>query len=158
VDRYHWLLVFHMTGAFLLLGGVVFGGIFSIAAFRRERPSEIVVLFRLVRIAVGSISLGMLLTIVFGLWLVADLEFVKWGDAWVILALVLWVVANALGGIGGRREKTTRELAERHAAEGDAPSAEVRARMRDPVTLALSWGSGLVVLAILAVMIWKPGH
>ena len=115
-------------------------------------------LFRLVRIAVGSISLGMLLTLVFGLWLVADLEFVKWGDAWVILALVLWVVANALGGIGGRREKTTRELAERLAAEGDAPSAELRARMRDPVTLALSWGSGLVVLAILAVMIWKPGH
>jgi hypothetical protein len=30
--------------------------------------------------------------------------------------------------------------------------------MRDPVTLALSWGSGVVVLAILAVMIWKPGH
>jgi hypothetical protein len=30
--------------------------------------------------------------------------------------------------------------------------------MRDPVTLALSWGSGLTVLAILALMIWKPGH
>ena len=158
MDRYHWLLVFHMTGAFLLLGGAVFGGIFNIAALRRERPSEIVVLFRLVRIAVGSISLGMLLTLVFGLWLVADLEFVKWGDAWVIIALVLWVLANALGGIGGRREKTTREFAERLAAEGDAPSAELRARMRDPVTLALSWGSGVVVLAILAVMIWKPGH
>ena len=158
MDRYHWLLVFHMTGAFLLIGGAVFAGIFNIAALRRERPSEIVVLFRLVRIAVGSISLGMLLTLVFGLWLVADLEFVKWGDAWVILALVLWVVANALGGMGGRREKTTRQLAERLAAEGDAPSADLRARMRDPVTLALSWGSGLVVLAILAVMIWKPGH
>ena len=98
------------------------------------------------------------LPLVFGLWLVVDLEFVKWGDAWVIIALVLWVLANALGGIGGRREKTTRELAERLAAEGDAPSAELRARMRDPVTLALSWGSGVVVLAILAVMIWKPGH
>ncbi len=158
MDRYHWLLVFHMTGAFLLIGGAVFAAIFNIAALRRERPSEIVVLFRLVRIAVGSISLGMLLTLVFGLWLVADLEFVKWGDAWVILALVLWVVANALGGMGGRREKTTRQLAERLAAEGDAPSADLRARMRDPVTLALSWGSGLVVLAILAVMIWKPGH
>ena len=158
MDRYHWLLVFHMTGAFLLLGGAVFGGILNIAALRRERPSEIAVLFRLVRIAVSSISVGMLLTLVFGLWLVTDLEFVKWSDTWVILALVLWIASNALGGVGGRREKTTRELAERLAAEGDAPSAELRARMRDPITLALSWGSGVVVVAILAVMIWKPGH
>jgi uncharacterized membrane protein len=158
MDRYHWLLVFHVAGAFLLLGGAVFGGILNVAALRRDRPSEIVVLFRLVRIAVTSISLGMLLTLVFGLWLVADLDFVKLGNAWVIAALILWVVANALGGIGGRREKKTRLLAERLAAEGDAPSADLRAQMRDPLTLALSWSSGIVVVAILALMIWKPGH
>jgi uncharacterized membrane protein len=99
----------------------------------------------------------MVLTIAFGLWLVADLDFVKLGDTWVILALVGWVLANALGGIGGRREKETRLLAERLAAEGDAPSSELRARMHDPVTLALSWGSGVIVIAILALMIWKPG-
>jgi hypothetical protein len=29
--------------------------------------------------------------------------------------------------------------------------------MRDPLTLALSWGSGGVVIGILALMIWKPG-
>jgi uncharacterized membrane protein len=50
-----------------------------------------------------------------------------------------------------------RELAERLAAEGDAPSAELAARLRDPVWLALSWGSGVAVIAILALMIWKPG-
>jgi uncharacterized membrane protein len=158
VDRYQWLLVFHVTGAFLLLGGAVFGGILNVAALRRERPSEIVVLYRLVRIAVSSISIGMLLTLVFGLWLVADLDYAKWSDAWVIAALVLWVVANAMGGIGGRREKATRQFAERLAAEGDASSPELRAKMRDPLTLALSWGSGVVVVAILAIMVWKPGH
>jgi uncharacterized membrane protein len=157
VDRYHWLLVFHMAGAFLVLGGAVFGGVLNVFALQRERPSEVVTLFRMVRIAVASISAGMTLTIVFGLWLVADLDFVEWSDAWVIVALVLWVAANALGGAGGRREKATRELAQRLAAEGDAPSSELRARMRDPLTLALSWSSGVAVLAILAVMIWKPG-
>jgi hypothetical protein len=30
-------------------------------------------------------------------------------------------------------------------------------RLSDPVWLALSWGSGIVVVAILALMIWKPG-
>jgi uncharacterized membrane protein len=158
VDRYQWLLVFHVTGAFLLLGGAVFGGVLNVAALRRERPSEIVVLYRLIRIGVACISIGTGLTIVFGLWLVADLDYVKWSDAWVIVALVLWVLANALGGIGGRREKATRELAERLASGGDAPSAELQARMRDPLTLVLSWGSGVVVVAILAIMIWKPGH
>ena len=157
MGRYQWLLVFHMTGAFLLLGGAVFAGILNAAAMRSERPSEVVVLYRLVQIAVRAISLGMLLTIAFGIWLVADLDFVKWSNTWVILALVGWVLANALGGIGGRREKATRQLAERLAAEGDEPSGELRARMRDPLTLALSWGSGIVVIGILALMIWKPG-
>jgi uncharacterized membrane protein len=158
VDRYHWLLVFHMTGAFLVVGGAVFGGILNVFALKRERPSEVVVLYRLVRIAVVAIGIGMTVALIFGLWLVADLDFVKWSNAWVIIALILWVVANALGSAGGRREKETRALAERLAADGDTATAELRSRMRDPVTLALSWGSGLAVLAILALMIWKPGH
>jgi uncharacterized membrane protein len=158
VDRYHWLLVFHMAGALLILGGAVFAGILNAAALRRERPSEIVVLYRLARIAVGAISVGLPVVLVFGIWLVADLDFVKWSNTWIILALVGWVLAGALGGAGGKREKETRLLAERLATEGDAPSPELHMRMRDPVTLALSWGSGVVVLGILALMIWKPGH
>jgi uncharacterized membrane protein len=158
VDRYHWLLVFHMTGALLLLGGAVFAAILNAAALRRERPSEVVVLYRLARIAVTAISVGLPLTLIFGIWLVADLDFVKWSQTWVILALIGWVLAGALGGGGGKREKETRLFAERLAAEGDAPSPELQARMRDPLTLVLSWGSGVVVVAILALMIWKPGH
>jgi uncharacterized membrane protein len=158
VDRYHWLLLFHMAGAFLVVGGATLAGIFNIAALRRERPSEIAILFRLTRIAVVSVMAGMTIALVFGLWLVADLDFVAWSDAWVITALILWVVANGLGGNGGKRDKQTRELAEQLAAQGDQPSAELRARLRDPLSLALSWGSGLVVLVILALMIWKPGH
>ena len=158
MDRYHWLLVFHMAGALLLLGGAVFAGILNAAALRRERPSEIAVLYRLARIAVTAISVGLPLVLVFGIWLVADLDFVKWSQTWVILALVGWALAGALGGAGGKREKETRLLAERLAAEGDAPSPELQARMRDPLTLVLSWGSGVVVLGILALMIWKPGH
>jgi len=156
VDRYHWLVFLHVTGAFMVLGGAVMAGIFNLAALRRERPSEVVLLFRLTRFAVTSISIGMVLTLAFGLWLVSDADY-SWGEAWIILALVLWVAANALGGIGGKRDTRTRELAERLAADGDAPSPELRARLRDPISLALSWGSGVVVVVILALMIWKPG-
>jgi uncharacterized membrane protein len=158
VDRYHWLLLFHMAGAFLVVGGATLAGIFNIAALRRDVPSEIAVLFRLTRVAVVSVMVGMTVALIFGLWLVADLGYVKWSNGWVIAALILWVVANALGSSGGKRDKETRELAEQLATQGDQPSPELRARLRDPLTLALSWGSGLVVLAILALMIWKPGH
>jgi uncharacterized membrane protein len=156
VDRYEWLLFLHVTGAFLVLGGAVMGGVFNLFALGRERPSEIVLLFRLARVAVTSISIGMLLTIALGLWLVSEAGY-DWGDSWIVASLALWVLANALGGIGGRRERKTRELAENLAAQGDVPSSELRARLRDPVTLALSWGSGIAVLGILALMIWKPG-
>jgi uncharacterized membrane protein len=156
VDRYDWLLFLHVTGAFMVVSGAVMAGIFNVSALRRERPSEIVVLFRLTRFAVTSITVGMVVALGFGLWLVSDADY-GWGDTWVVLALILWFVANALGGIGGGRDKRTRRLAERLAAEGDLPSPELQARVRDPLSLALSWGSGAVVIVILVLMIWKPG-
>jgi uncharacterized membrane protein len=158
MSTYDWLLFLHVTGAFLLIGGVVAAGTFSVAAHFRERPSEIARLLGLIRVAVVPLGIGAVMTLVFGLWLVSE---APWGygfsQAWVIAAIALWVVGNAMGGQGGNRQKATRELAARLAEEGDAPSEELRARMRDPLGLVLSYGSGLVILAVLAIMIWKPG-
>jgi uncharacterized membrane protein len=156
VSKHDWALALHISGAFLLLGGSVVAGVFSLAALRRERPSEIEALLQLTRWGVGAVGIGSLMTLAFGLWLV-DIAGYGWSEAWIVLALVLWVVSNAIGGIGGSRDKRTRLLAEQLAAEGDAPSPELHARLRDPVSLTLSWGSGVLVLAILALMIWKPG-
>jgi uncharacterized membrane protein len=156
VNRYEWLLFLHISGAFLLLSGAVVAGVFNVAALRRERPSEIALLLGLTRWAVVAISAGLLVTLGFGLWLVHNVGY-GWGDGWIIGSLVLWIVSGFLGDRGGRLQRQTRELAQRLAAQGDAPSPELRARLRDPVALALSWSSGLAALAVLAMMIWKPG-
>jgi uncharacterized membrane protein len=156
VTTYDWLLFFHVTGAFLLLGGGVIAAALNLAALRRERPSEILLLFGLIRVSVVAILLGSLLALVFGLWLVHEAGY-GYGDTWIVVALVLFVLANALGGIGGRRDERTARLARELAASGDVPSAALRARVRDPISLALSYGSGLVLVAVLAIMIWKPG-
>ena len=156
MSRYEWLLFLHVTGAFLVIGGAVMAGVFNFSALRSERPSEVVLFFRFARLAVAAIGVGLVLTLGFGLWLVHDVGY-GWGETWIVLALVLWVLSSALGGVGGSREKKVRELAERLTAEGDVPSPELSARLRDPVWLAVSWGSGIVVIAILALMIWKPG-
>ncbi len=158
MSKYQWLTFLHVSGAFLLIGGAVAAGVFNVVAQRRERPSEIALFLRLTRIPVVCVNVGMLVTIAFGLWLVhAAGQGYSFGDAWIVAALVLWAAVGALGGIGGNREKETRLLAERLATEGDEPSRELRRRMRDPLTIALSWSSGALTLAILGLMIWKPG-
>jgi uncharacterized membrane protein len=157
VDRYQWLLFFHVSGAFLLIGGAVVAAVLNLAALRGgRRPSEVALLFGLVRFAVVAIVSGSLLTIVFGLWLVDEAGY-GYGDGWIVAAIVLWVLANATGNIGGRRDERTAKLAQGLASEGDAPSAELEARVRDPISLALSYGSGLIMLAVLGLMVGKPG-
>jgi uncharacterized membrane protein len=156
VNTYQWLLVFHVTGAFLLLGGGAIAAALNLSALRRDRPSEIVLLFGLIRIAVAAIVAGTLLAFVFGLWLVHEAGY-GYGDGWVIAAIVLLIVGNAMGGIGGRRDERTARRARELAAAGDAPSPELNRLVRDPVSLALSYGSGVILIAILALMIWKPG-
>jgi uncharacterized membrane protein len=158
VSLYQWLLFLHVAGAFLLVGGTVAAATLTIASRRRERPSEVALLLRLVNSAVFVIGAGVAATLIFGLWLVHESPYgYSYGQTWVIAAVVLWVVSSALGGVGGNREKKIRQLAERLVAAGDAPSPELTARLRDPVSLVLNFGSGAVVFVILALMIWKPG-
>jgi uncharacterized membrane protein len=156
MGKYEWLLFLHMTGAFLFLGGLVMAIVLGVAAQRRERPSEIALLFKLTARLGLPFGLGFFMLFVFGLWLV-HVGGYSFRDGWVIGALVLFVLSMALGAIAGPRDKATRMLAEELAAAGDQPSPALKARLRDPVTLALGNGSALAALAVLVLMIWKPG-
>jgi uncharacterized membrane protein len=153
VRTYDWLLALHVTGAFFLIGGAVAAGTLNILARRAERPSEIALLLGLTRIPVVAVGLGMVMTIVFGLWLVFHVDAYGLFDGWVIASLLLWALAGWLGSVGGRRERETRLQAERLAAGGDVPSDELRTRTSN----FLSWASGVAALAVLVLMIWKPG-
>jgi uncharacterized membrane protein len=159
MSLYDWLLFLHITGAFFLIGGVVVAGILNLVAIATDRrPSEVATLFRLIRFAVPAIGVGMLLTLAIGLWLVHESPWnYGYGDAWVIVALVLWAIAGWLGGMDGKYQRKTGELAARLAGEGDAPTHELRARLRNVRALATSYGSGLAAFAVLGIMIWKPG-
>lgn len=156
MSKYDWLLFLHITGAFLLLGGGVVAAALNMAALRRDRPSEILVLFGLIRIAVVAIIAGTVLAFVFGLWLVNEVGY-GYGDTWILAAIILLILGNAIGGYAGSRDTRTAKFAQELVAQGDAPSAELRARVRDPITIACNYGSGLILVALLALMIWKPG-
>jgi uncharacterized membrane protein len=146
----------HVSGVFLLLSGATAAGVLNLAALRQERPSDVALLLGLTRWAVLASSIGLLVTLGFGLWLVHHVGY-DWGEAWIVASLVLWVLTGFLGDRGGRLQREARELAERLAASGDAPSPELSTKLRDPLALALSWSSGLTAIAILGLMVWKPG-
>jgi uncharacterized membrane protein len=156
MDKYDWLLLFHIVGAFLLFSGSVVAGLLHLAAIRRERPSEIGLLLGLIRPAVVAIGVGGLLTIGLGLWLVDEAGY-GYGDGWVVAAIVLWIAGMALGGRGGRPLGEAGELARRLAAEGDRPNEELRRALVEPRVLVLNYLSLASLIAILVLMVWKPG-
>jgi uncharacterized membrane protein len=156
VSTVQWLLMFHMTGAFFLVSGSVTAGVLNVLAGRAERPSETALLLRLIKPAVILIGAGVAATLIFGIWLWHEQGY-GIGTFWIWASLVLWVITNALGGIGGRHQERTRKLAEQLAAAGDTMTDELRALLRDPRGNALSWLAGVATIAILVLMIWKPG-
>ena len=150
-----WLLFGHLVGAFLFVSGAVAAAALRLAALRRKRPSEVALLMRAVRPAVPLIGTGLVLVVTFGLWLADRLGY-DLESTWLsaTFALLAWVVV--MGGIAGRQDRRTRELAERLAAEGDAMSADLDRRLRDPANLALNATLLVATATIVALMTWKP--
>jgi uncharacterized membrane protein len=151
-----WLLALHICAAFFLVGGSVAAAILNALAIRAEKPSETAYLLRLVRVTLPVIGIGVAGTLIFGVWLWHELHF-SVGASWIWASLVLWVVSNALGGIGGKHQERARKLAGQLAAAGDATTDELRTLLRDRKGNAVSWLAGLATLGILVLMIWKPG-
>jgi uncharacterized membrane protein len=101
------------------------------------------------------IGVGVASTLIFGIWLWHELGF-GIGTVWIWASIVLWVIANALGGMGGKQQERARKQAEQLAAAGDTMTDELRALLRDPRANALSWLAGAATIAVLVLMIWKP--
>jgi uncharacterized membrane protein len=146
----------HVTGAFFFVSGSVAAGVLNVLAVRAERPSETALLLRLIKTTVIVIGAGSVSALIFGIWLWHELGYSA-GAFWIWASIVLWLIANALGGIGGKHQARARKLAEQLAAAGDASSDELRALLRDRKGNAMSWLAGVATIALLVLMIWKPG-
>lgn len=159
MSQYDWVLFFHLLSAFMLVGGALAFHTLQLFLLRRDRPSEVASLFGIGRPFELAIQVGAVGVLIFGIWLayVSEPEY-KITDEWVIAAIVLWVIANALGFAGAKIYANGAKLAEQLLETGnDNPSAELRAIVRSPRAAVLTWVSTLVIVAILVLMIWKPG-
>jgi uncharacterized membrane protein len=155
VDSLTLALFFHLLGALLLVSGIVLAGTAFESARRRKSAAEIAALLSLSRIGAMLVGVGAVLLPAFGLWLVHLAGF-SYGTGWISSALGLYVVALALGGIGGRRPREARLLATRLAAAGAPVNDELRALLDDQASRAQNYASGVVVLVIFALMVFKP--
>jgi len=153
-----WILALHVLGAFAVVGAIAFFAVTIIAGLGADRPSVVIELARIARVPNVMVIVGMLMTLVFGIWLAISLDSYEPWDGWIIAAVVLWAIAGGTGARGGevyqRAEKRARELA---ASGNDEPSAELASLMRDRTSLTLNAISTLATLLILLDMIWKPG-
>jgi hypothetical protein len=133
---YDWLLFLHVLSAVALVATVV---IFSTFALGMATDSRV--------LAVGNVlwAVGGLGTLVFGVWLALYVKGYEIWDGWIIAALVLWAIATELG---RRAQLGYTSIA--GGGEGGA-AAEVQ-----QATL-MHWLRSVVVLALLVVMIYKPG-
>ena len=146
------LLFLHLVGAFLYVSGAAAAAVLRLAAMRRQLPSEVALLLRVVRPVVPVVALGLLLVLVFGFWL-ADRLGIDLGSTWLVatFALLGWTVV--VGAVAGRQDRHTREFAERLAAGDDRPSDELARRLRNPANLALNSSLLLATIAIVALMV-----
>jgi uncharacterized membrane protein len=158
VELYDWLLALHVLSAFSWIAALVIYTVVIAAGWRLAVPSDVVRMFRVSRVGDALIAVGMTGTIVFGIWLALDVDAYKIWDGWIIAALILWLVAAAVGGQVGKVYNGARDRAKALIDEGrDVPSPELTAMLRSQRGLVLHALMILVVLIILVVMIYKPG-
>jgi uncharacterized membrane protein len=145
----------HLLGAFLLVGGMVVTGVAFETARRGQTPLQIATLLGLARLGALLVVGGTVLAAAFGLWLV-DLGNVGYTTGWVDAALVLFVVTIVLGAVGGRRPKHARRLAVAERETRDVSPA-LRRLLDDRAARTLNYLAALLIVAIVALMVFKPG-
>ena len=84
------------------------------------------------------VGAGMMVALVFGVWLAIDVDGYELWDGWILASLILWAFAGAMGARGGQ------------AFEKDPVGGRAAGIRYQAIT-------SLAILAILLLMIWKPG-
>jgi uncharacterized membrane protein len=153
---YNLALCMHLLGAFSLVSGTVVAGVGFEAARRRGNCAEIALLLGVARIGAVLVVGGTVLAGSFGLWLVA-LGHWGYGTPWVDAAIGLLTLVVVIGSIGGQRPKQARKLAAVLATQQLAPNQELRALLDDGVARTLNYVAAAALVAIIVLMVVKPG-
>jgi hypothetical protein len=153
-----WMLALHVLSAFALVAGLIFFWVLIVAVRREDTPDGTLRLGPLTPVAGAAVGIGMMGTIILGVWLAFSVGGYDIWDGWIIAAIVLWVISMALGQRTGaayaRGVERAREL---QAAGQNGPSAELLTVNRTNSGVVLHLLASVVILLLLIDMLWKPG-
>ena len=153
-----WLVALHLLAAAALVAALVVLAVVAAALRGTDVPAPTLRLGRLARVGTATIILGTLGTLLTGVWLAISLDGVALRDGWVIAGIVLWALVTGAGQKAGAEYGRSLDLANELDASGRAgASAELAARNRTAMGQAMLALAGAAALAVLVVMIWKPG-
>ena len=96
-----WLLSLHVLSAFSYVAALV---IFSVMIFlgrRTDTPEGTARLAPVAKLGNVAVGIGAGGTLIFGIWLALSVGDYDLWDGWIIAALVLWVIAAAVGARAG---------------------------------------------------------
>jgi Predicted integral membrane protein (DUF2269) len=153
-----WMLALHVLSGFALVAGIIAFWVLIFAVRRTDTPEGTLRMGPVSRLANAVIGVGMGGTIILGIWLAFSVGGYDIWDWWIIGALVLWVIAAALGQRAGVAYlEGVKKAQELQAAGQTGPNAELLALNRNSNGVVLQVLVSAVILLIILDMIWKPG-
>jgi Predicted integral membrane protein (DUF2269) len=161
-DRYvsldEWALAFHVLSAFAFVGGIVLFWVLIVAGRSADTPDATLRMEPVAKVGNAAVGAGAGGTLLLGIWLALSYGDYDLWDGWIIAAIVLWVAAAAVGSrTGVEYTKPLLKARELSEAGQTGPNAELLALNRTQRGILLHGLASLIALAILVVMIWKPG-
>ncbi len=152
------LLILHLVGVFLIVGGAAIATALGIKASKTKRTHTIEELSGLSTVAERYvITPGAVLALVAGTLLVHRSGH-DFDEFWLIAAYVLWVAAISIGWlILGRHSSRLHKHARQLAASGVDVSDELQTEAAAPVGMIFGLVQNLILLAFIYLMVARPG-
>jgi uncharacterized membrane protein len=153
-----WMLALHVLSAVAFVSGMVLFWVLIVAVRRIDTPDETLRLGPLAKVGNAAVGIGMGGTIVLGIWLAFSVGGYDIWDGWILAALVLWLIAAAVGRQTGEAYMEGPRKAQELAAAGlTGPNPELLALNRTSKGVLMHTLASVVVVLIVIDMIWKPG-
>jgi uncharacterized membrane protein len=154
------LLFVHIIFAFLMFAGS-FGALLLryVAISHEDCPEKVALILGIVRPVVPIVVVALIVTVVLGLWL-AHYQ-VGYRKPWLIATYCLIGYIFLVGGLAGREDRRTRELAEWIAKDTSFAGLveerqRLKAKLRDPINWVLNSTIFAAIIVIIALMVFKP--
>jgi hypothetical protein len=153
-----WMLALHVLSAFSLITGMILFWVLIVAGRRIDTPADTLRLGPVARVGNATIAIGLVGTIVLGIYLAFALDGYAIWDGWILAAIVLWFIASAVGRqTGAEYMQGPKKAIELQEAGQTGPNAELLALNRTSRGVLLHTVTSLLALLIIIDMIWKPG-